>query len=214
MSEGHFILLVFPSQGNKAVTMWQKAQLFYQGTPENEGTDNWLQVYSPVPITCVYLCYLIIIWVGPKLTARQQPVSLRPVLLVYSFAMVWLSAYMFSESWGCITMDDYHVQEERTNPARVVKKPISITPDIMLCQPVDYSFTVLLIKMARVCWWFYFSKVMELSDTVITIHPTYNLAADSTFPDSMNVVVLAYSLSLVVLVSNFYYHSYLTKSKI
>uniref|UniRef100_A0A3Q3GYS7 Uncharacterized protein n=1 Tax=Kryptolebias marmoratus TaxID=37003 RepID=A0A3Q3GYS7_KRYMA len=201
-------------------------------------TDNWLQVYSPVPITCVYLCYLIIIWVGPKLTARQQPVSLRacPACLQFCHGLA-----------VCL-----HV--------------VRGTP------------------MARVCWWFYFSKVMELSDTVtciekklnmlvllylsycysiiekqvfshnsllfnyqvshglfchlplfpghskykhmffifsflsvcsvVTIHPTYNLAADSTFPDSMNVVVLAYSLSLVVLVSNFYYHSYLTKSKI
>uniref|UniRef100_A0A3Q3GYU3 very-long-chain 3-oxoacyl-CoA synthase n=1 Tax=Kryptolebias marmoratus TaxID=37003 RepID=A0A3Q3GYU3_KRYMA len=177
-----------------------------------KGTDNWLQVYSPVPITCVYLCYLIIIWVGPKLTARQQPVSLRacPACLQFCHGLA-----------VCL-----HV--------------VRGTP------------------MARVCWWFYFSKVMELSDTVfshnsllfnyqvshglfchlplfpghskykhmffifsflsvcsvVTIHPTYNLAADSTFPDSMNVVVLAYSLSLVVLVSNFYYHSYLTKSKI
>lgn len=60
-------------------------------------TDNWLLVYSPVPISCVFLCYLITIWVGPKLMARRQPVNLRPVLIVYNFAMVCLSAYMFYE---------------------------------------------------------------------------------------------------------------------
>lgn len=60
-------------------------------------TDNWLLVYSPVPISCVFLCYLIIIWVGSKLMARRQPVNLRPVLIVYNFAMVCLSAYMFYE---------------------------------------------------------------------------------------------------------------------
>lgn len=29
--------------------------------------------------------------------ARRQPVNLRPVLIVYNFAMVCLSAYMFYE---------------------------------------------------------------------------------------------------------------------
>lgn len=60
-------------------------------------TDNWLLVHSPVPISCIFLCYLVTIWVGPKLMARRQPVNLKPVLIVYNFAMVCLSAYMFYE---------------------------------------------------------------------------------------------------------------------
>lgn len=68
-------------------------------------TDNWLLVYSPVPISCIFLCYLVVIWVGPKLMAKRQPVNLKPVLIVYNFAMVCLSAYMFYEvplhcMWG------------------------------------------------------------------------------------------------------------------
>ncbi len=60
-------------------------------------TDDWLLVYSPVPIACIFLCYLFIIWVGPKLMSKRQPVNLKPVLIVYNFAMVCLSAYMFYE---------------------------------------------------------------------------------------------------------------------
>lgn len=60
-------------------------------------TDNWLLVHSPVPIGCIFLCYLVIIWVGPKLMAKREPVNLKPVLIVYNFAMVCLSAYMFYE---------------------------------------------------------------------------------------------------------------------
>ena len=60
-------------------------------------TDNWPLVYSPVPISCIFLCYLVVIWVGPKLMAKRQPVNLKPVLIVYNFAMVCLSAYMFYE---------------------------------------------------------------------------------------------------------------------
>lgn len=60
-------------------------------------TDNWPLVYSPVPISCIFLCYLLLIWLGPKMMAGRQPVNLRPVLIVYNFAMVGLSAYMFYE---------------------------------------------------------------------------------------------------------------------
>ncbi|NXU66946.1 ELOV4 protein, partial [Horornis vulcanius] len=38
-----------------------------------------------------------------------------------------------------------------------------------LCQPVDYSRSELGMRMARVCWWFFFSKVIELLDTVFLI---------------------------------------------
>uniref|UniRef100_A0A8C2Z2H4 Elongation of very long chain fatty acids protein n=1 Tax=Cyclopterus lumpus TaxID=8103 RepID=A0A8C2Z2H4_CYCLU len=267
-----------PCQGVQALTMWQKLQLFYQGILRNgdKRTDGWLLVYSPVPISFIFLCYLVIIWVGPKLMEKRQPVNLRPVLIVYNFAMVCLSAYMFYEFTASSWLARYS----------------------LLCQPVDYSDSPLATRMARVCWWFYFSKVIELSDTIffilrkknsqltflhvyhhatmifnwwagvkyvaggqsfliglinslvhvvmylyyglaavgpsvskylwwkryltslqllqfvtVTIHTTYNLFADCGFPDSMNIVVLVYSLSLIALFSNFYYHSYLAKKK-
>ncbi|XP_041698021.1 ELOVL fatty acid elongase 8a isoform X1 [Coregonus clupeaformis] len=257
-------------------TTWQKIKLFYQGVLEDgdKRTDSWLLVYSPVPITCIFLCYLLLIWVGPKLMAHRQPVNLKPVLIIYNFAMVCLSAYMFYEFTASSWLANYS----------------------LLCQPVDYSTSPLAMRMAKVCWWFYFSKVIELSDTlffilrkknsqltflhvyhhgtmifnwwagvkyvaggqsfliglinslvhvvmylyyglaalgphmqqylwwkryltslqllqffIVTIHTTYNLFTDCDFPDSMNAVVFAYSLSLITLFRNFYYQSYLTK---
>uniref|UniRef100_A0A665WT65 Elongation of very long chain fatty acids protein n=1 Tax=Echeneis naucrates TaxID=173247 RepID=A0A665WT65_ECHNA len=259
-----------PLQVSQAVTLWQKVQLFYQGILENgdKRTDGWLLVRSPAPISCIFLCYLAIIWAGPKLMAKRQPVNLKAVLIGYNFAMVCLSAYMFYEFTASSWLSRYS----------------------LLCQPVDYSGSPLAMRMARVCWWFYFSKVIELSDTIffilrkknnqltflhvyhhatmifnwwagvkyvaggqsfliglinslvhvvmylyyglaalgpsmakylwwkryltslqllqffmVTIHTTYNLFADCDFPDSMNIVVLAYSLSLIALFSNFYY---------
>ncbi|XP_014914123.1 ELOVL fatty acid elongase 8a isoform X3 [Poecilia latipinna] len=142
-------MLMCPSQGSNVVTKWQKLQLFYQGILENgdKRTDNWLLVYSPVPITCIFLCYLITIWAGPKLMANRRPVNLKPVLVVYNFAMVCLSAYMFYEFTASSWLAGYS----------------------LLCQPVDYSNNPLALRMARVCWWFYFSKVIELSDTIFFI---------------------------------------------
>uniref|UniRef100_A0A8C5GW25 Elongation of very long chain fatty acids protein n=1 Tax=Gouania willdenowi TaxID=441366 RepID=A0A8C5GW25_GOUWI len=107
-------------------------------------TNKWPLVSSPVPIISIFLCYLLIIWVGPKLMAKRQPVYLKPVLIVYNFGMVCLSAYMFYEFTASAWLARYS----------------------LLCQPVDYSNSPNAMRMARVCWWFYFSKVIELSDTV------------------------------------------------
>lgn len=34
------------------------------------------------------------------------------------------------------------------------------------CQPVDYSSSSMALRMARTCWWYYFSKFTEFFDTV------------------------------------------------
>uniref|UniRef100_A0A3Q3QJL9 Elongation of very long chain fatty acids protein n=1 Tax=Monopterus albus TaxID=43700 RepID=A0A3Q3QJL9_MONAL len=232
---------VFPSQGFQALTMWQKLPLFCQKILDNgdKRTDNWLLVYSPVPI----------IW--RKLMAKRQPVNLKPMLLVYNFQnlqTVFLSFQFIASSW----LDRYN----------------------LLCHPVDYSNNplsrlIIFFTLSVMCWWFYFSKVIELSDAVskqgeeriygitcnahplymftaeliglisslvhsvtkylwwkhyltslqllqffiVTIHITYNLFADCDFPDSMNMVVLVYSVSFIVFLGNFHYHNYLAKRK-
>ncbi|CAB1317508.1 unnamed protein product [Coregonus sp. 'balchen'] len=88
-------------------TTWQKIQLFYQEVLENgdKNTDSWLLVYSPVPITCILLCYLLLIWVGPKLMAQTAmtihtsynlftdcniPDSMNAVVFAYSLSLITL----------------------------------------------------------------------------------------------------------------------------
>lgn len=128
---------------------WQKLQLLYHNMLESgdKRTDSWLLVYSPVPIICIFLCYLTVIWAGPKLMLQRRPINLKPVLIIYNFAMVCLSAYMFYEFTASSWLAGYSLK----------------------CQPVDYSTSPLAMRMAKVCWWFYFSKVIELSDTVFFI---------------------------------------------
>nr|XP_029476903.1 elongation of very long chain fatty acids protein 4-like [Oncorhynchus nerka] len=101
---------------------------------------------SPVPITCIFMCYLLLIGVGPKLMAQtaSQP---QPVLIVYNFAMVCMSACMFYEFIASSWLANYS----------------------LLCQPVDYSTSSVPEQMAKVRWWFYSSKVIELSDLVFFI---------------------------------------------
>ncbi|XP_067309138.1 ELOVL fatty acid elongase 8a [Pseudorasbora parva] len=255
---------------------WQRLRILYQWVLENgdKRTDEWLLVYSPLPVSGIFLCYLVILWLGPKLMSYREPVNIKALLIIYNFSMVCLSAYMFYEFTASSWLANYS----------------------WLCQPVDYSENPLAMRMARVCWWFYFSKVIELTDTIffilrkknnqltflhvyhhgtmifnwwagvkyvaggqsfliglinsfvhvvmymyyglaalgphmqkylwwkhyltslqllqffiVTIHTAFNLYADCDFPDSMNLVVLGYALSLIALFSNFYYQSYLSK---
>ncbi|MCJ8734612.1 hypothetical protein PDJAM_G00237340 [Pangasius djambal] len=257
-------------------SVWQRVESLHQWILENgdKRTDPWLLVYSPVPVFCIFLCYLGVIWLGPKLMRNREPVDLKLVLIVYNFAMVCLSVYMFHEFLVTSWRSSYSY----------------------LCQPVDYSDSPLAMRMASVCWWFFFSKVIELSDTLffilrkknsqltflhvyhhgtmifnwwagvkyvaggqsffigllntfvhivmysyyglaalgphmqkylwwkryltslqllqfvlLTTHTGYNLFTECDFPDSMNAVVFAYCISLILLFSNFYYQSYVSR---
>lgn len=60
-------------------------------------TDPWLLVYSPIPVAFLFLLYLGVVWLGPRLMRNRRPVDLKLVLIAYNFAMVGLSAYMFHE---------------------------------------------------------------------------------------------------------------------
>ncbi|XP_070765731.1 ELOVL fatty acid elongase 8b [Enoplosus armatus] len=257
---------------------WQSVLSVHQRIVDNgdKRTDPWLLVYSPVPVTIIFLVYLCGVWLGPRLMKHRQPVDLKAVLIVYNFAMVCLSAYMFYEFLVTSWLSNYSY----------------------LCQPVDYSTRPLPMRMARVCWWFFFSKIIELSDTLffilrkksnqvtflhvyhhasmifnwwvgvkyvaggqsffiglvntfvhIVMYSYYGLAAmgphmqkylwwkryltslqllqfllfllytgnnlltECDFPNSMNMLVFGYCVTLIILFSNFYYQSYLNKKK-
>lgn len=257
---------------------WQSVLSAHQRIVDNgdKRTDPWLLVYSPVPVAIIFLIYLGVVWAGPRLMKNREPVDLKVVLIVYNFAMVGLSAYMCYEFLVTSWLSSYS----------------------LLCQPVDYSTSPLAMRMARVCWWFFFSKVIELSDTLFFIlrkknnqlsflhvyhHGTmifnwwlgvkyvaggqsffigllntfvhvimyayyglaaigphmqkylwwkryltslqlvqfvmfivytgHNLYADCDFPDSMNMLVFGYCITLIILFSNFYYKSYVSKKK-
>ncbi|KAK2835649.1 hypothetical protein Q5P01_016133 [Channa striata] len=134
---------------SKMTSLWQRVQSVHQKIVDSgdKRTDPWLLVYSPVSVALIFLVYLSLVWAGPRLMKHRQPVDLKVVLIVYNFAMVGVSAYMFYEFLVTSWLSNYSY----------------------LCQPVDYSTSPLAMRMARACWWFFFSKVIELSDTLFFI---------------------------------------------
>ncbi|XP_071792545.1 very long chain fatty acid elongase 4-like isoform X1 [Asterias amurensis] len=108
---------------------------------------DWLLMKSPVPISCIIMGYLMMVWLGPRLMAKRKPLQMNYLLVVYNFSLVALSVYMFYE---------FRVISWKANYS-------------YKCQPVDYSDSVLGKRMADVCWWFFFSKVIETLDTAFFI---------------------------------------------
>uniref|UniRef100_A0A6J0VER6 Elongation of very long chain fatty acids protein n=1 Tax=Pogona vitticeps TaxID=103695 RepID=A0A6J0VER6_9SAUR len=128
---------------------WKNTQEFYYWAIENGDprTDPWPLVYSPIPVILIFILYLIIVAVGPRIMQQRKPVRLKGFLAIYNLSVVLLSVYMFYEFLMTSLLANYSY----------------------LCQPVDYSWSDLGMRMAGVCWWFFFSKVIELLDTVFFI---------------------------------------------
>ncbi|XP_043941832.1 elongation of very long chain fatty acids protein 4-like isoform X2 [Protopterus annectens] len=103
----------------RMATAWEKIIEFYDSALQNgdKRTDPWFLVYSPVPVSLIFILYLSITKFGPGFMKEREPLNLRVVLIVYNFALVCLSAYMFVE---------FQVTSFKAGYS-------------YFCQPVDYS---------------------------------------------------------------------------
>lgn len=238
--------------------------------------ENWLLMATPIPVTMFFLAYIAIVLIGPRFMANRKPFNIKTLLFPYNVALVILSVYMFTEFLITSIKSNYSY----------------------LCQPVDYSESPLAMRMANVCWWFFFSKIIELLDTVFfilrkkfdqvtflhvyhhstmiynwwfgvkyvaggqsfftgmlnsfvhifmysyyalsllgpnvqkylwwkryltrlqltqffafVVHTGYNLVTDCDFPQTFNIAVFIYAISLIVLFGNFYYRAYTLRQR-
>ncbi|XP_073347469.1 elongation of very long chain fatty acids protein 1a [Pagrus major] len=103
---------------------------------------------SPVQMTCILLGYVFFsVYVGPRLMANRKPFRLNVAMIVYNLSMVLLNAYIVCEfmlaGWG--------------------------TTYTWRCDLIDYSSSPQALRMIKVAWLFYFSKYIELLDTVFFV---------------------------------------------
>ncbi|KAL6459142.1 hypothetical protein MHYP_G00326140 [Metynnis hypsauchen] len=111
-------------------------------------TQDWLLMSSPLPQTIIIASYIYFVMsLGPRLMENRKSFDLKRVLVVYNFSVVVLSLYMSYEfvmsGWG--------------------------TGYSFGCDLVDYSRSPQAMRMARTCWLYYFSKFIELLDTVFFV---------------------------------------------
>lgn len=110
--------------------------------------EGFFMMSSPLPSLVICLLYVFMVEVAlPRFMEQRKPLELRKLMIVYNFAMVALSGYIFMEFALSGWLAGYSLQ----------------------CQPVDYSKSRQAIRMVNVCWLFYFSKFLELFDTVFFV---------------------------------------------
>lgn len=114
------------------------------GDPRVEG---WLLMHSPIPSTLIAILYVALVLVSMRWMRTRKPFSLRPVMVAYNLAMVVFSVWLVYE----FCMSGW------------------LTGYTLGCQLVDFSRSPKAMRMTRTCWWFFFSKFIEMLDTFFFI---------------------------------------------
>ncbi|XP_054624889.1 elongation of very long chain fatty acids protein 1a isoform X1 [Dunckerocampus dactyliophorus] len=105
-------------------------------------------VTCPIKMTSILVTYVVFaVYVGPRLMANRKPFHLNTAMIIYNFSMVLLNSYIVYEfmmsGWA--------------------------TTFTWKCDLIDPSNTPQALRMVRVAWLFYFSKFIELIDTVFFV---------------------------------------------
>ncbi|CAK8674673.1 unnamed protein product [Clavelina lepadiformis] len=119
----------------------------------DQRTAGWLLVESPVYPIAIACCYAYMSFNARSLTAKMPTYNLKSFIIAYNATMVALSVYMTYEFFMTAYVAGYSVT----------------------CQPVVYDNSPNSLRMAKVCWLYYFSKYIELMETaVFALRKKYN----------------------------------------
>lgn len=125
---------------------WYAKMFLTGGDPR---TNNKFLLETPEPALIIIASYLVFVVVAPKVMEKREPFNLRGLIIVYNFALVALSGYMAMEFFLTSYLLGYSYA----------------------CQGVDWSYSTdpISMRLTHVTWMFYFSKILELADTVFFI---------------------------------------------
>ncbi|GLV34258.1 james bond [Carabus blaptoides fortunei] len=110
--------------------------------------DSWLLMQSPIPICSIIILYLCFVlnW-GPKLMAKRQPFHLKKLMIAYNAYNVMFSA------WICL---------QPLKAKGIVGNLLTYACSATMSLDMRELF-------AQTAWWYFFSKVVELLDTVFFV---------------------------------------------
>lgn len=130
-----------------AIKLWvEEFQEFYNWADSisDSRTARWLFVPSILSPAVFVIAYLVLIWLLPKVMKDKEPFQLTNLLLLYNTAMVLLNFYISVELFLSTTAAGYSYSCQKFNPSYEPKE----------------------LRVTSVLWWFYFSKIVELLDTI------------------------------------------------
>ncbi|XP_054841974.1 elongation of very long chain fatty acids protein 2 [Eublepharis macularius] len=107
---------------------------------------GWLMLDSYLPTFSLTVAYLLLIWLGTTFMKNRPAFSLRGLLIVYNLGVTLLSLYMLIELILATWEGGYNLQCQNLTSAGEAD-----------------------IRVAKVLWWYYFSKVIEFADTIFFV---------------------------------------------
>ncbi|KAM6985116.1 very long chain fatty acid elongase 7-like [Aplochiton taeniatus] len=134
--------MAFDSIKSQAVSLYEEA--LKRADPR---VAEWPLMESPVPQTIIIATYIYFVTtLGPRLMENRKPFQLKNAMIVYNFSIVAFSLYMIYEYLmsGWATGYSYR------------------------CELVDYE-SPMGLRMAWTCWLYFFSKFIEMLDTVFFV---------------------------------------------
>jgi len=109
--------------------------------------EKWPLMASPVPTLMFTLSYLLVVYYGRHWMKNRKPFSLRFILVPYNLSMCLLNFYIALE----LAVTQYRKQYS------------------WFCQPVNYSNDPDDIRIAAALWWYYISRLVEMTDTIFLV---------------------------------------------
>ncbi|KAM5322183.1 very long chain fatty acid elongase 2 [Glossophaga mutica] len=114
--------------------------------PRDSRVRGWFMLDSYLPTFFLTVIYLLSIWLGNKYMKNRPALSLRSILTLYNLAITLLSMYMLTELILSSWEGGYNLQCQNLASAGEAD-----------------------IRVAKVLWWYYFSKLIEFLDTIFFV---------------------------------------------
>ncbi|KAG9510891.1 Elongation of very long chain fatty acids protein 4, partial [Fragariocoptes setiger] len=108
---------------------------------------DWPLMSSPLPTLILFTLYLTGVKYGPGIMQNKRPWRLRWILVAYNLSISMLNLWMVLELSYCAYKLKYGIP----------------------CQLVNVSNDPYEMRIARVIWWYFMSKLFEFSDTLFFI---------------------------------------------
>uniref|UniRef100_H2YG79 Elongation of very long chain fatty acids protein n=1 Tax=Ciona savignyi TaxID=51511 RepID=H2YG79_CIOSA len=110
---------------------------------------KWPLIESPLPTIAIVVCYLaFVVYIGPKFMRKRKAMDFGLFLPAYNFALVALNYY-------------------NTTRIKIINNKMSKT---LIWTKKIIKFLLVKVEIyfvANGVWWYYFSKIIELCDTVL-----------------------------------------------
>ncbi|CAI9739564.1 of very long chain fatty acids 2 [Octopus vulgaris] len=139
----------FSEMADVVQALLQKIDYTSDTTADPRTKDWFFLESSPLKVWILTAMYILFVIYGPKYMKNRKPFDIRIFMVLYNLAMVVLSIYMFVEiilstqALGYTVICAPYTKSNAQNPKEM--------------------------RLARVLWWYYFSKAIELMDTVLMI---------------------------------------------